>query len=284
MIVAFYNLRKPLVRKVLADLKKFCAQRRIKFMAMDGRRVGLVKPSKKSLWPPGKHPTLAISLGGDGTLLTAARHIIDARVPMFGINLGGLGFLAAADRDTWREKLDAALAGKIVPKERLVLSVCIRRNGKQHFYLSVNDCVIRVGRSPRMLDLDLLLDPSAKPIRLRGDGLIISTPTGSTAYALSMGGPIVEPGANAYLLAPIAPHSLTQRPLVLSSNRTVTVRLPQYHGEHTSAMVFLDGQLSEEIKTGDSVTISRYHKPLLLLRDPKRSYFDLLTEKFRWAA
>lgn len=283
MVVIFYNSRKPAVRRVLRSITEFLKSKNGQVLALDTMKL-LQKPRPPSSLFARAKPQLAVSLGGDGTLLSAARQILDDEIPLLGINLGGLGFLAAGEEGSWQETLEAALDKKLLLEERLVLEACVTSGKKKTVFPVINDCVIRSGTSPRMLELEIEPQGSALKSRFHGDGLIIASPTGSTAYALSAGGPIVEPGLNVYILVPLAAHTLTQRPLVLNAQRELRIRLCYYRGEKTQASVSIDGQLSLDIKSGDTVEIATHPKKLLLLRRRKPDYFGMLREKLNWSS
>ncbi|MEK7287231.1 MAG: NAD(+)/NADH kinase [Elusimicrobiota bacterium] len=285
MVLIFYNSRKPLVRKILPGLRALLKKKGHRLRLIEAR--GLGKSSRhvrhEIHWPTDVR--LAVSLGGDGTLLAAARQVVDDAIPLMGINLGGLGFLAAADQADWSGALEMALDGRLPTQDRLVLSLRIERaEALRSRHLAVNDCVLRTEKSPRMLEIQIALERQGYLAHLRGDGLIVATPTGSTAYALAAGGPIVEPCINAYVLVPLAAHTLTQRPLLVGAHQALRLSLGPYHGEPGRAMVFVDGQITEEITSADTVIIETYPKNLILLRSPKRGYFHLLREKLHWAS
>lgn len=278
----FYNSKKPLVRKLLPDIKNFLKKRRLKIECHDLRDLKI--DAKFQARPPLRSNLhLALSLGGDGTLLAAARRVLPMKTPLLGVNLGGLGFLAAADEADWKTTLDLALQGRLTMEERRILSVRICKSGREMAHIAINDCVVRAGRNPRMLELEIATDRFGPLARVKGDGVIVATPTGSSAYALAAGGPIVEPRLAAFLVVPLAPHALTQRPLILNADQEVTVSLESYRGERSHAMVFLDGQVSQDLFSGDKVVLRSHGTPLLLLRSPKHSYFDLLRNKLNWA-
>ncbi|MBI4668087.1 MAG: NAD(+)/NADH kinase [Elusimicrobia bacterium] len=279
MILVFYNERKPLVAKVLPELKAFLKSRRQNFRFIEVKSLKIpCGPQESAHWG------LVISLGGDGTLLAAARQALVYDLPLMGINLGGLGFLSAADQGDWKKALGSALERRLPREERLALLAELHL-GKRHIrHLALNDCVIRSGKSPRMLEFEISTDRYGYLARVHGDGLIFATPTGSSAYALAVGGPLVEPRIPAFLILPMAPHSLTQRPLVLDAGQTVTIKLLAYRREPAKAMVFLDGQISLNMASGDSIVLKRHPKPLVLLRSAKHTYFDYLREKLHWAA
>ncbi len=227
---------------------------------------------------------IAIALGGDGTMLRTARYLAPHAVPLFGINSGGLGFLSGSDASDLRRNLQVVLDGGFELEERWMIVVEVYRGDKKTFgpHIALNDCVIRCGDQARAITLkaysaDLFL------ANYFGDGLIVSTPTGSTAYALAAGGPVVDPRLNALLVAPICPHTLTQRPLIIPAEHPLSVRLAQRNvHERPMALMSLDGQLGCSLKLGQEVRMRRYEKPFRLLLNPKRSYFEILRRKLKW--
>lgn len=238
---------------------------------------------------PGMHrrlplADLAVALGGDGTMLRAARLLAPHSIPLLGINTGGLGFLSATDASELRRHIPAILSGKFELEDRWMLSVEVF-NGKRRIFgpnIGLNDCVIRCGDQARAITL------KASCSRLFvadyfGDGLIVSTPTGSTAYALAAGGPVVDPRLDAFIIAPICPHTLTQRPLIIPAGYPVSVRLaPRNPHDRPQTLVSLDGQVGCCLPLHAEVRISRFEKPFRLLVNPARSYFEVLRNKLKW--
>jgi NAD+ kinase len=218
---------------------------------------------------------LVVVLGGDGTLLSIAHLAALRNVPVLGVNLGRLGFLTEVPKDEMFIALDSFLAGNAeIVSPRMLLE--IRFKGDPYYCL--NDVVINKGAVARMIQIGIRIDE--KEIgALKADGLIVSTPTGSTAYALSAGGPIVQPNVPAIVLAPICPHTLSFRPMVVSSNSGVKVQLLTA-GEEVS--LTLDGQRVFPLGKNDIVEIRRSGFELRLISSPKRNYFDLLKEKLGW--
>jgi NAD+ kinase len=228
---------------------------------------------------------IAVALGGDGTMLRASRTLAPHSIPLLGINSGGLGFLSGTDASEFTRDVDAILRGKFVLEERWMIEVSVHRGDKQLFapHIALNDCVIRCGDQARAISLKAR-SGSQFVADYFGDGLIISTPTGSTAYALAASGPIVDPSLNVLLIAPICPHTLTQRPLIVPAAHQFSVRLATRHAHEAApdVLMSLDGQVGCTLKVGDEVRIRRYEKPLKLLLNPKRSYFEILRRKLKW--
>jgi NAD+ kinase len=225
---------------------------------------------------------LIVLLGGDGTLIGMARRIARAAVdvPIAGVNFGSLGFLTEITLDELYPSLEAALAGTAEIEERMMLHARTMRDGRVHTdELVLNDVVITKAALSRIIELSVSV--GGMPVmRVRADGLIVATPTGSTAYNLAAGGPIVHPVVDAVLLTPIAPHMLTNRPLVVAGSSDVLVE-PDMHGSDEVFVTF-DGQSGHALQAGDRVTITRAVRPLRLVRSSSRSYFDVLRQKLKW--
>jgi NAD+ kinase len=225
---------------------------------------------------------LIVLLGGDGTLIGMARRIARAAVdvPIAGVNFGSLGFLTEITLDELYPSLEAALAGTAEIEERMMLHARTMRDGRVHTdELVLNDVVITKAALSRIIELSVSV--GGMPVmRVRADGLIVATPTGSTAYNLAAGGPIVHPVVDAVLLTPIAPHMLTNRPLVVAGSSDVLVE-PDMHGSDEVFVTF-DGQSGHALQAGDRVTITRAVRPLRLVRASSRSYFDVLRQKLKW--
>lgn len=217
-------------------------------------------------------------LGGDGTFLSIARLMNKESKPLLGINMGTLGFLTEINHQESKEVFTRILEGqKYKTSTRALLEVTLKRNQKMIYQGPVvNDVVISKGAIARIIGMNISIDHQVINT-VRADGLIISTPSGSTAYALAAGGPIVQPTLNAMILAPICPHSLTQRPMVLSDDLEVKITLTHRPGH---VLLTLDGQDAIDLKEGDEVIITRNQKQTLkLIQNPKRDYFGLLREK-----
>jgi len=226
---------------------------------------------------------LALVLGGDGTLLAMAHRIGQAEreIPILGVNFGSLGFLTEITRPELYASLEAVLNGRAELDQRMMLRTEMRPNGAAGMTrVSLNDVVFTRTALSRMIDLAVTVGDHFVTA-VRADGLIVASPTGSTAYNLSAGGPIVHPSMSAIVLTPIAPHMLTNRPIVIPADREVRVR-PTLLDDGAEVYVTLDGQSGFPLKDGDEVAISRAPRPLSLVRATERSYFEVLREKLKW--
>jgi NAD+ kinase len=227
---------------------------------------------------------LIVLLGGDGTLIGMARRIAraDVDVPIAGVNFGSLGFLTEITLDDLYPSLEAVLDGSAPIEDRMMLHARTLRGGTTFAdELVLNDAVITKAALSRIIELKVSIGTD-EVMRVRADGLIIATPTGSTAYNLAAGGPIVQPVVDAMVLTPIAPHMLTNRPLVVTGTSIVSVA-PDMTG-NDEVFVTFDGQSGHALQAGDVIEIERAVRPLRLVRSANRSYFDVLRQKLKWGA
>jgi len=227
---------------------------------------------------------LVVILGGDGTLIGMAGLIAQAgtSVPILGVNFGSLGFLTEIQLDELYDSLESVLDGEAKIDERMMLRACtLREGGIFADRLVVNDVVITKAALSRIIDLTVAIGDQLV-MRVRADGLIVATPTGSSAYNLAAGGPIVHPAVDALLLTPIAPHMLTNRPVVLPGTSEVRVEPVMNGGEEV--YVTFDGQSGHPLQADDVIEITRAERPLRLVRASKRTYFDVLRLKLKWGA
>jgi NAD+ kinase len=221
---------------------------------------------------------LAVVLGGDGTMLRASRLVADHRRPVLGINLGQLGFLTGFAPQEARQALEDALDGKLAVSERMRLSVrFVRANGEAVTLSALNDTVIHQGAMARLVELIAHVDDE-RVAAYRADGLIVATPTGSTAYNMAAGGPIVIPGQAAMTLTPICTHSLTNRPLVVPARATIRITLG---AEIRGVVLTVDGQWAHSFVHGDVVEMTGAPVPLLLYAS-RQSFFDVMRDKLHW--
>jgi NAD+ kinase len=222
---------------------------------------------------------LIIVLGGDGTLLSAARAIGRREIPLFPVNLGGLGFLTAIAIDELYPQLERALCGEHRIAKRKLLTTEVLRNDETIFSMdALNDAVLTKGSIARMIDLETHVD-SQYVCSYKADGLIISTPTGSTAYSLSAGGPIIFPSVPAICITPICPHMLTNRPVLVPETSVIRVIS---HGPDESVYLTIDGQVGTPIQEKDTVVCRSSLYSLLLVRPPRMMFFDVLRQKLKW--
>ncbi|HET9371045.1 MAG TPA: NAD(+)/NADH kinase [Vicinamibacterales bacterium] len=230
----------------------------------------------------GKDVEVVLVFGGDGTLLDAASAVAHAGydAPLFGVNLGRLGFLTEIGRGDLTTALEALHAGRTQIETRLMLEGRVVRGGTRIAErLALNDIVVTRGALSRMIEIDAAVD-GQQVCRVKADGLIIATATGSTAYNLSAGGPIVHPSVDAMVMTPIAPHTLTNRPLVLPATATVTLR-PEIE-PRSDIVVTFDGQFGQRLEPDDAIEIVRASRVLTLMHLAGRSHYDMLREKLQW--
>jgi NAD+ kinase len=223
---------------------------------------------------------LLLALGGDGTILAAAREAAPHAVPILPINLGGLGFLTSFTRDELYPALEDALAGRAAISERVML-LAERVHGEAVLTQQrvLNDAVLHKGAQGRMIEMELHID-GGFVCRYRADGLIVATPTGSTAYSMSAGGPIVEPRVESIQITPICPHTLSDRPVVVHDSSKIELRFMGDGSE--SVFLTMDGQIGVPMQQGDRVWITRATERLKLIHPPKKSYFEILRNKLKW--
>ena len=222
---------------------------------------------------------LVVVLGGDGTLLSAARALHGHQVPILAVNLGGLGFLTTVTLDELYPLLEQVLAGEHRTIERMMLEAEILRQGKAaERQNALNEAVANKAALARMLDFDVFVDRHHVG-RYRADGIIVATPTGSTAYSLAAGGPIVQPDLDAFVITPICPHMLTNRPLVIPDTSRVEL---DFTPADEPVYLTLDGQIGFQLEPKDHVVITRSSAKVTFVRPPRKTYYEVLRNKLRW--
>src|SRR5215470_10290241 len=222
---------------------------------------------------------LLLVLGGDGTLLAAARVAAPRGIPILPVNLGSLGFLTSFTLEDLYPALEDALADRFSISERVMLNAELHRGGKTIDRRNVlNEAVVNKGALARMIELELRIDGDFV-CRYRVDGLIVATPTGSTAYSLSAGGPIVHPAVESIVITPICPHTLSDRPIVVDDKCRVELKLT---GPAESVYLTLDGQKGMQMQSGDKVRIFRAEERLKLIQPKRKSYYEILRSKLKW--
>jgi len=223
---------------------------------------------------------LIVAIGGDGTLLRAARSVATDEVPLVGVNLGRLGFLTDVSPEHMLQIIDSVLAGDYIEEKRIMLEARLDGPGQTNDpMLALNDVAAKVGRSGHMQDFATWVDGDYVNTH-GGDGLIVATATGSTAYALSCGGPIIQPAVDALVMVPICPHTLSDRPLVIPTRSTIEIRIEPRFDD--LAQISCDGELLGEIGADDTLTISVADRTVRLLHPQGYDYFELLRSKLSW--
>jgi NAD+ kinase len=237
---------------------------------------------------------LAVVFGGDGTLLAQARHLVDLEIPLVGINFGKLGFLAEFSLEDLKQHWDKVVSGQCRTSRRVMIEASvINESGEksgdseqdvEYTSVAMNDVVITAGPPFRMIELELGIDPqrwASSGTILSCDGVIVGTPSGSTAYNLAAGGPIVSPELDAFCVTPICPHSLAFRPIVISSESKIRILILRAN-EGTTLVI--DGQESIKLRPGQTIAIRRYEKSVRLIQNPQLNPWKVLAKKMRWAA
>lgn len=243
--------------------------------SLDIEPDGVIGGNDESL----KDVDLAMVLGGDGTILWVARKVAHLDIPVLSFNMGTLGFLAAFAINRLYDVLEQVIEGKYVTVNRMMLAASLYRNDKKlHSYRALNDVIVNKREIPRLIELEASLDGEVINTYLC-DGLIVSTPTGSTAYSLSAGGPIISPDIEAVAVTPICPHTLTHRPLVISSRSELTIRLLS---SDRKALLTLDGQITDSVCCDDVIRISRFDHQARIIIDPDTRFFKILSRKLKW--
>ena len=264
---------------VIKELIKWFRERNIEFY-LDEDTSQLMEINKcisKDEFP--SFIDIVIVLGGDGTLLSVARAIKGSKIPILGVNLGGLGFLTEIILDELYPVLNKIYNNNYEIDERVMLDSYVYRNSEEIWQYSVlNDVVINKGALARIIELDMKIE-GRYITTFRADGLIISTPTGSTAYSLAAGGPIIYPSVNSIIITPICPHTLANRPTVIPDSFIIELKL---RVKDEDVYMTLDGQVGLPLKGGDIIEIKKSHLYTYLIKSPTKNYFGILREKLKW--
>lgn len=267
-----------LMQKDLSDLAQHLTKNNFEVWVeqLTAQHAQLCNYPTLSLEQIGKTADLAIVMGGDGTMLSVARSLIEADVPLVGVNRGRFGFLTDLRAEDMLSEIDKIVAGEFIKEPRMLLATQVLRNEKVvHAGYALNDVVIKSGL--RLIELEVEIDQQFV-YKQRSDGLILSTPTGTTAYALSAGGPILHPNLEAISIVPICPHTLSNRPIAVNSASQIEVTLVQFSEAHLS----IDGQLQIDLEIGDKIAVRRAEKNIFLLHPSNYCYFDMLRNKLNW--
>jgi len=272
--------KKPEVRDIVTPLVHWLHDRSIEVLVdketgstLDGSEKCVTRNEMPSL------VDLIIVLGGDGTLLATARVLNRKPVPLLAVNLGGLGFLTVITRDELYSILERVLAGDFRTERRVQIEAEVMRAGEViSSFLALNDVVLNKGAIARVLEFDVRVDGQFIS-SYKADGLIVSTPTGSTAYSLAAGGPVIAPSVEAFIVTPICAHTLSNRPIVLPDSAQIEVKVKSY-GE--SVYLTVDGQVGVALRSEDAVHMRRASSVVELIQSPQKNYFEILRQKLKW--
>lgn len=268
------------VGEVIRGLCDFLRARKLDIVLEDAtaKLVDRTDVRRRPLAEIGNDIDLAVVIGGDGTLLGVARNLAANQVPLIGVNVGRLGFLADISSNNMFEVIGTVLDGDFQTEERFLLHTDIVRQGEViHTFNPFNDVVLNKGALARLIEFDIYIDGDFVS-GFRADGIIVATPTGSTAYALSAGGPILHPTLPAIVLVPICPHTLSNRPLAVNSDSEIEIVLT----DEQSAHVTFDGQSTYTIRNEDRVLVRCGNTPVRLLHPTNRNYYEVLRMKLHW--
>ncbi len=271
----------PDISGPLLTLADFLERRGVAVLIEEGTALSLGADGKPASYETiGATADLAIVLGGDGTMLNAARRLAEYRVPLVGVNQGRLGFMTDIARQDMIAGITALLSGKFSSEQRFLLDIEVLRGGSRVLHtLALNDVVVNKGDIGRMIELEVKVDGEFIYV-LRADGIIVATPTGSTAYALSANGPILHPAVPGIALVPLCPHALSNRPITLCDQSRIEITLMPPH----DARIHFDGQMRFDARAGDCVRVMRSHHAITLLHPPGYSYLAMLREKLHWSS
>lgn len=224
---------------------------------------------------------LVITLGGDGTVLQALRRIRGYQIPILGINLGTVGFITEISKDEWKEAIDKYILGELRVSNRTLLEIDVERSGTEIFStIGVNDGIITANDIKAIIELKVYFS-DIEIGEIHGDGVIISTPTGSTAYSLAAGGPIINPEMNALVFTPICPYSLSNRPIVTGGDEMIRVRIN--NNQRANILLTIDGQDSVNLEENDTVIFREYSRYARIVMSDKRAFFDVVRTKLKWS-
>ncbi|MCH2139909.1 MAG: NAD(+)/NADH kinase [Phycisphaerales bacterium] len=245
-----------------------------------GESVTYASSAEKEPLPENLEADLAVVIGGDGAMISQSGRLVGCGMPLIGINCGRLGFLAAFDAASLRTHADILMTSTPPVRHHMLMEVTRHHEGETDHAVAVNDAVVTAGPPYRMVELSLSIGGVQGP-QVRGDGLIVASPTGSTAHNLSAGGPIIGPGVDALVVSPLAPQSLAFRPIVLDAGEGVEVEVERSNDGTT---LVLDGQTLTPLASGDRLVIRRHERTIPMVVNPDEPFWRILQERMRWAA
>jgi NAD+ kinase len=268
------NLKKSGIKKIVDEIVNYLLLKNIKPLFLKAEAIPLGYENYSDLEENLSTIDFLIAIGGDGTILRTAKILKGKEIPTIGINLGSLGFLTTFSEEEKIKAIEYFLNKEVNIEKRLLIKVTF----KNQEYLILNDVVINMGESLRMIEINLYVDGELVN-KFNGDGIIIATPTGSTAYSLAAGGPIVHPSSEVFIITPIAPHLLSSRPLILPAHLKLKLLLGE---KNPPAHLVLDGQKVFLLNLGEEVFIEKAEKYFLLVNKRERTYFEILKKKLKW--
>ena len=272
-VLLIVNLHKDDSRSLMEEIRSSLQE--------DGVAVSVCAFKGKPEEAPTEDVDLAFSLGGDGTVLYAARCMADRGVPVLPVNLGTLGFIAAVQREDWRSVYDAWRSGTVGVSARVMLDVSVERAGSELVrHTCLNDSVISASGIAKIIKLEVGTE-NVRFGRYRADGLIVATPTGSTAYSVAAGGPILDPEMEAMILNPICPFTLSNRPIVIPSHETVIVQVEE--DQRSGVLLTVDGQIVVPLEPGDRIAVRRAERKALLVASDRKLFYRVLRTKLNWS-
>lgn len=272
-ILLVVNLHKPDAQRLSTEIMQYMQQRGI-----DVTFLGLKRDSPQ---PVIDHVDLAISLGGDGTVLYCARMLQDYGIPILAVNLGTFGFITEVSVNEWQEAFEKFCCGETLLSNRLMYRVSVMRDGQNVFLgHGLNDVVVNASGISKMVRLGLYLNETRLGT-FRADGIIVATPTGSTAYSLASGGPIIDSEMEALIVTPINPFTLSNRPIVVSGDDVISIKvLPE---QRTGIHITIDGQEHQSLEEGDTIIVERSRSRALLALSNKRNFYEVVRSKLNWS-
>ncbi len=272
-VLIIANLHKPDTEKLIEEISSYMAEKGIKTEVFGFRG----KPDI----PPVEDVDFVFSLGGDGTVLFSSRVLESRGIPILAVNLGAFGFITEVTKEEWCSAFEKYVQGELGLSRRIMVKVIVERNGKRIATLrGLNDAVISSSGISKIVRLNLFLNKTSLG-QYRADGVILSTPTGSTAYSLAAGGPILDPEIEAFILNPICPFTLSNRPIVVSGNDVVFVHVAE--DQRVDILLSIDGQEVIPLESGDNVIFEKSHSKTLLVRSDRRNFYEVLRSKLNWS-
>lgn len=273
-IVIFANSTKPEVVSVAREMQDYFEKKDLTVVKTD------LSSDLKDLSIPAPDADLAISLGGDGTVLTCAYILKGTGIPLIPVKTGTFGYITDTQASEYKAVFEAFVSGKTGTIARMMLDTSVERAGKVCFSTTVlNDVALTAASRARMVRLGLDID-GVNAAELKGDGILIATPTGSTAYSLAAGGPVLDASLQGIVINPVCPFTMSSRPLVVGSDKDITIRIPKQPGRLS---LTADGHLGFDLENGDTIHVCRSRSEVLLVENPERKFIEVLRDKLGWA-